>query len=225
MCFSASASFGAGIVLSVIGIASIKKIQRPSQIFFSSIPLVFAVQQITEGFVWVGLSNPGYTSMQQISTYIFLFFAQIVWPVWVPFSILMLEKKEKRKKSEKLLVGIGAVVTCYLAYCLLSYHVQAEIIGYHISYGQDYPAGLSRYGGILYVIATIVPPFFSTIKRMWTLGAAILISYIITTIFYEDYIVSVWCFFASVISISVFAVVYEIKKSNKILSPATLMYT
>ncbi len=196
MCFSASASFGAGIVLSVIGVASIKKVQRPSQFFFASIPLVFAVQQITEGFVWLGLSNPGYTTMAQISTYIFLFFAQVVWPTWVPFSILLLEKKEKRKKTEKLLVGIGAVVSLYLTYCLLSYHVQAKIIGSHIVYEQDYPKELSRYGGLLYIIATIVPPFFSTIKRMWILGMAILISYIITIIFYEDYIVSICCFFA-----------------------------
>ena len=116
---------------------------------------------------------------------------------------------------EKILVIIGGVVSLYLAYCLLSFNVQAKVIGYHIAYGQDYPAGLSRYGGVLYMIATIVPPFFSPIKRMWTLGTAILISYIITTLFYTDYIVSVWCFFASVISIAVFIVMYQMNTPHK----------
>lgn len=215
MCFSASASFGAGIVLSVISVASIKKVKLISQYPFASIPLIFAVQQFTEGFLWLSLTNPLYAALQQASTYTFLFFAQIVWPVWVPLSILMLAEKEKRRMIEKILVIIGGIVSLYLAYCLLSYNVQAKVTGYHIAYGQDYPAGLSRYGGVLYIIATIVPPFFSPIKRMWTLGTAILISYIITTLFYTDYIVSVWCFFASVISITVFVVMYQMNTPHK----------
>ena len=124
-------------------------------------------------------------------------------------------EKEKRKTVEKILLVIGGLVSLYLAYCLLSYNVQAKVMGHHIAYGQDYPAGLSRYGGALYIIATIAPPFLSPIKKMWTLGAAILISYIMTTIFYTDYIVSVWCFFASVISIAVFAIMYQINTSHK----------
>ena len=215
MCFSASASFGAGIVLSVIGIASIKKSETRSQVIFASIPLIFAIQQITEGFLWLALSNPDFAFLKWPTTYIFLFFAQIVWPFWVPFSILKLEKEQRRKKVKPVLMIIGAIVSLYLAYCLILFHVEAKIIGMHISYEQNYPAEISRYGGLLYIIATIVPPFFSSIKKMWTLGTAILISYIMTTIFYIDYIVSVWCFFASIISIVVFAILYEMKKISE----------
>jgi hypothetical protein len=213
MCFSASASFGAGIVLTGIGIVSIKKADTPSKSLFASIPLIFGVQQITEGFLWLALSNPDFVALKEPSTYIFLFFAQIVWPFWVPFSILKLEKDQRRKKTEKILMFIGAIVSVYLAYCLVFFKVEAKIIGMHISYLQDYPKGLSRYGGILYILATIAPPFFSSVKRMWMLGTAILISYIMTAIFYTDYIVSVWCFFAAIISITVYAIMYEVKKT------------
>ena len=218
MCFSAVASFGAGVVLSVIAVASIKKTKTPSQIIFASIPLIFAIQQITEGFVWLSLSNPVYASFQQASTYIFLFVAQVVWPVWVPFAILKLEPKKRRRRAEIILVGIGALVSLYFGYCLLTFPVEAKIIGYHISYQQDFPAAISNYCGGLYIVATIVPPFFSRIRRMWMFGATILISYIITKIFYTDYIVSVWCFFASVISIAVFAILCELNNPNKIIS-------
>jgi len=218
MCFSASASFGAGIVLSVIGVASIKKAKTKSEMVFASIPLIFAVQQITEGFLWVAFSNPDFAFLQLPTTYLFLFFAQIVWPFWVPFAILKLEKEQKRKKTETVLMIIGAIVSLYLAYCLIFFTVEAKIIGMHISYEQDYPAGLSRYGGLLYIIATIVPPFFSSVKGMWTLGTAILVSYIMTTIFYTDYIVSVWCFFASIISIAVLAILFEMKKASEKLT-------
>ncbi len=214
MCFSASASFGAAIVLTAISVISIRKVKKPSQSAFASIPLIFAVQQFTEGLLWLSLTDPYYASLQEGSTYVFLFFAQVVWPIWVPLSILMLVEKEKRKTIEKTLVGIGGVVSLYLAYCLMTYSVQAEVVGYHISYVQDYPQALSRYGGALYIIATIAPPFFSPAKRMWTLGTAILVSYIITTIFYADYVVSVWCFFASVISIAVFAVMQKMNTAR-----------
>jgi hypothetical protein len=215
MCFSASASFGAGIVLAVIGVATIKKATHPSQIVFASIPLIFCVQQITEGFLWLALANRSSPLLQQFTTYTFLSFAQIVWPFYVPLAIFLLEKKEKRKVVSKILVGIGSIVSLYLTFCLMSFHVEARIIGYHISYQQDYPALLGNYCGAFYVIATIAPSFFSGIKRMWYLGAAILISYIMTEIFYTDYIVSVWCFFASIISIIVFVIMYEIEKTNK----------
>ena len=211
MCFSANASFGAGVVLVVIGVISIKKVQHPSQILFASIPLLFAVQQISEGILWVTLPNPAYTALSQVMTYVFLFFAQFFWPLWVPIAILILEKESKRKRIQKVLVGMGMIVALYFAYCLISYPVHSKIIGYHVTYKVEYPNLLGRYGGIFYLIATVVPPFFSHIKKMWMFGTSMLISYLITAIFYDHYVVSVWCFFASIISISIYAIMIEIR--------------
>jgi len=215
MCFSTTASFGAGAVLSIIGVASIKKIQHPSQILFASIPLLFAVQQIAEGVLWVTLPNPVYASLSQVMTYVFLAFAQFFWPLWVPIAILMLEKESKRKRIQKVLVGMGMIVALYFAYCLLFYPVHAKIVGYHVTYKVEYPNLLGRYGGIFYLIATVVPPFFSHIKRMWMFGVSMFISYLITAIFYDHYVVSVWCFFASIISISIYAIMIEIRNMTK----------
>lgn len=211
MCFSASASFGAGALLSVIGVVSLKKVKEPTQIPFAAIPVIFAVQQITEGFLWLSFTQPAFAFVQTFCTYLFLFFAQIVWPFWVPMAILALDRKGKPKAAEKLLLLLGAAVSLYLAYCLFSFDVESSAVGKHISYKQDYPEALSRYGGILYIVATVVPPFLSPYKYMWSLGLAILFSYIITSIFYEDYIVSVWCFFASVISVAVLLIIRGMK--------------
>jgi hypothetical protein len=215
MCFSATASFGAGVVLSVIGVASMTKIKHPSQILFASIPLLFAVQQISEGILWITLPNPAYAALSQVMTYVFLFFAQFFWPLWVPIAILMLEKESKRKRFQKVLVGMGMIVAFYFAYCLVNYPVHATIVGYHVTYKVEYPNLLGRYGGILYLIATVAPPFFSHIKRMWMFGVSMFISYLITAIFYDHYVVSVWCFFASIISISIYAIMIEIRNMTK----------
>ena len=215
MCFSASASFGAGVVLTVIGVASIKKTHHPSQLLFASIPFIFGVQQIAEGILWLTLPNPDYVNTQKIFTHIFLFFAQILWPLWVPVAILLLEKNATRKNIQKVLVVAGIIVGFYLAYCLLTFNVKAKIVGHHITYLQDYPVSLRNYGIILYALATIVPPFFSHIRRMWILGTTILISYIVTAIFYDHYILSVWCFFSSIISLSIYAIMIEISNAQR----------
>lgn len=215
MCFSASASFGAGIVLTVIGVASIKKSQHLSQLLFASIPLLFGVQQIAEGILWLTLPNPEYVNTSKVATYTFLFFAQILWPMWAPIAILVFEKRAKRKNIQKVFVIAGLIVGFYLAYCLLAFNVEAKIVGHHITYLQDYPPSLRKYVILLYGLATIVPPFFSHIKRMWMLGVSILISYIVTAIFYEHYIISVWCFFSSIISLSIYAILIKIANTER----------
>jgi hypothetical protein len=73
MCFSAEASFAGGIVISAIGIVTVTKIHKPSQLLFASIPLFFALQQFAEGLLWVALPNPDYINLQKISTYLFQF--------------------------------------------------------------------------------------------------------------------------------------------------------
>lgn len=214
MCFSAGASFGAGIVLSGIGVACIKKAKPSNQRAFASIPLIFAVQQFSEGFLWLALKDPNYASLQPISTYTFVFFAQIVWPIWVPASILFLAEKEKRKPFAKVLVLLGVIISLFLAYFLLTYKVRPHISEYHIVYGQAYPAGLTKFGGVFYMLVTILPPFLSPVKRMWTVGTALAISYLITIIFYTGYVLSVWCFFASVISVTVLVVMWKVNDSE-----------
>lgn len=212
MCFSATASFGAGAALSVISYATIKKVRSPKEFVFASIPLIFCIQQISEGFLWLALSDPAYAPLKYVTMYIFLIFAQIVWPTWIPLSIYILEKNNKRKKILRMFVGVGGLVSFYLAYCMIANTIDAKIIGYHVSYIQDYPLIFQFSGGLLYIIATIVPPLVSSIKKMKILGAAIFISYCMTRLFYEDYIISVWCFFATVISLVVLAIMYEVKK-------------
>ncbi|OMP77671.1 DUF6629 family protein [[Flexibacter] sp. ATCC 35208] len=213
MCFSATASFSAGVVLAIIGVATFKKVKHSSQIMFAAIPLIFAVQQSAEGVLWLSLPNPAYLATQVSFTYIFLFFAQVVWPIWVPVAILLLEEEAGRKRMGRYLVAAGLIVGVYFAWCLIKYPVKADIVGYHIAYKLDFPPSLRKYGIVLYALATVVSPFFSPIKRIWMLGLAILISYIISAMFYEHYILSVWCFFASIISIAVYAIMTEMDRN------------
>jgi hypothetical protein len=215
MCFSAEASFVAGAVLSVIGVATIKKVRAPSQILFASIPLIFGIQQISEGFVWLSFINETYSSWQQVSTYTFLIIAQVVWPSWVPVSILLLEKQNGRKKILSILSVIGLLVSFYLASCLFVRNVRSEIIDHHISYTLWVPSAVTQSLEVLYFVSTVVPLFISSVKKMWYAGFAILISYIVTQLFFENYVISVWCFFAAIISFIIFFIISHLRRTSE----------
>lgn len=209
MCFSATASFSAGIVLTVIGIAAIKKVQNPSQIVFASIPLIFAAQQIVEGFLWLNLPNPGNLGLNQGLIYAFLFVAQVLWPIWVPLSIYQLTPKADRKTIQKILVAIGLFTGVSLAIFLVLFDSTAKIHGHHVLYNQTFPDSLRYIGVSFYLAATILPLYFSSVKNLWMLGLGIFIAYVVSFIFFSRYLLSVWCFFAAIISVTVYVIIVK----------------
>lgn len=213
MCFSASVSFGAGAVLAVGGILTLNRVKTSSQYVFATIPMFFAIQQFTEGMVWLSLSNPNFSAWEPGATILFLFFAQVVWPVWVPLSILLLEQNATRKKILAVLLGMGALLSLYLAYCLITYPVKAQISSYHIDYSLSFPLALVWLSGLFYFIPTVISPLLSGRKRVPLLGLAIMASYFFTKIFYTNYVISVWCFFAAIISIIVLFIITEMNKT------------
>jgi len=57
MCFSATASFVASGVIGSIGLATLRHVREPRTLLFAAVPMLFAVHQFTEGFVWLGLNG------------------------------------------------------------------------------------------------------------------------------------------------------------------------
>jgi len=212
MCFSATASFGAGAALSVLGVLALRKSESSSQIMFASIPLLFAAQQFSEGFVWLSFINPQFANLNTPFTYIFMAFAQIVWPAWVPWSVLLLETNPNRKKLLLAFTSIGCLVSLYLAYCLIAYPINSRMTSHHIAYDLKYPMGMISKGVSLYFLAIIFTPFFSTIKRMWLVGLLTLSTMVFAKLFFHQFVISVWCFFAAIIS---FVVLYMIPILNQ----------
>jgi hypothetical protein len=211
MCFSAGASFGASAILAVAGFFSVKKVEKPSQLFFACIPLIFSLQQFMEGLVWMAL-NKSYLDSENLAVYIFLFMAQVMWPVWVSLSILLIEPKKKYRRVLKIFLCGGIVLASYLAYCLFFYKVAAVVIPYHIHYDLFFPKEYTNFIGLIYFLTTIMPPFLSTHKRMAMLGLFNLMSFAISFLFFDDYLVSVWCFFSALISWQVFLVMKSINE-------------
>ena len=218
MCFSTTASFASGAILTVIGISSIKKTKEKNQIPFAIIPFIFAIQQFSEGFVWLSLLNSTNQFWQQFSTYSFLLFALIVWPAWVPISMFLIEKNRKRKIILGVFLGLGLLLAILSSIYLIIYKSEAQITSYHIHYELQIPLGTKIFIGILYLIPTIISNFISSTKGVALMGVFILLSYLVSRLFFNDYVLSIWCFFSALISIKIYFILANENSSTTELS-------
>jgi hypothetical protein len=219
VCFSAGASFAGGAVISAIGVACVRSARKPSQKLFAGIPMFFAFQQFSEGVVWLTIKSGGNYQLQMTAAYIFLVMALVVWPTMIPLAVRRLEETKKRKEIITMMLVAGTILSSYYAFCLVSFNVRPAINGFHIQYLNDFPASLSNAAFGVYVIATMGPLFASSVKRMYLFGILVMLSCIVTGIFYREYLTSVWCFFAALIS----AVIYWIVKTSQVeMEPAEI---
>jgi len=209
MCFSAGASFAGAAVISAIGIAAVREVHKPSQKLFATIPLFFAFQQVAEGVVWLSLKQGGDHSLQMAGAYIFLLMALVIWPMMIPMAVLRMEENIKKRKVMKWIFGAGLILSLYYAVCLVNLNVYPRINQFHIQYINDFPKMLRHIAFGIYGFVTIAPLFISSVKRVSIFGILIIISFVITGILYKEYLTSVWCFFASLISAVIYIIVRE----------------
>jgi hypothetical protein len=213
MCFSTTASFTAFVVLGLTGAKTLSINKRKESRMFAAIPLLFGVQQLTEGIVWLGLTH--HSSWTHVPVYYFVFFAQVLWAVWVPLSILKIEENPFKRKIMKVCLVIGIILAAYVAFCMFFYKISANITHLHINYSLDFPHNQYPLMGLLYLIPIIIPPIISDTKWMKSIGYLLLSSMIFTKTYFQDEIISVWCFFAALISILVYFVIDNLPVKSK----------
>ncbi len=228
MCFSAGASFTAAGALSIISLLSVKQSHTTKIIPIALTPLFFGIQQASEGFVWITLNNGDTTSiLHMVSMYIFLFFAGVFWPTWVPVSLYWAEDSYKRKQLLFTLICCGALVSITFLWMWVLKTSGAVIINHHINYPVDnYPFGSTNETycricthalSFLYGVVTITPFFISSISYMKLLGTAVGIGAVIAYIAYLIAFPSVWCFFAAVCSVITYWIVWNYGKKQIII--------
>src|SRR5487761_2483161 len=126
MCFSATASFIAGISLTGMGIATVKMTQRKAELPFAMIPLLFGIQQLIEGMLWLSFEYEAHL-LNVVMTYLFVFFSHVLWPIFMPLSIGMVETVPWRKKVILVFQITGWSVGLYLLYFIVMHPITSEI--------------------------------------------------------------------------------------------------
>ncbi|WP_157473872.1 DUF6629 family protein [Flavihumibacter petaseus] len=205
MCFSAGASFAVSASLVAPGYFSISQARNRGMLLFACTPLLFSFHQAAEGMIWLSLTDPDFTSWYKPALYGYSFISQPIWPVWAPLTMWLMEPDEKRKKLISWFLILGIASALYMFYCLISYPIRAVAEHGHIRYYRAFPhLTIMR---PLNFITIAISPFLSTLRYSKLLAAAMLLSLIMTYFFFTSYLISVWCFFAAILSLLVILVV------------------
>lgn len=198
MCFSATASFTAGTALIAVGAVTLHRSEGRNELPLAAVPLLFGLQQVSEGLLWVSLNN-GLAGLQSWSTYIFSLFSHVLWPIFVPFAILMVEDVRWRRKAISVFLVLGLGVGLYLLYFLVRFPVTAHVHERSISYVS--PHFYIAVVLVIYLLATCITGLFSSHKCIKIFGVLAFVLAIAAAVVSITTFVSVWCFFAAVLSL------------------------
>lgn len=209
MCFSATVSFTAGGALLCLGAWTVRLIRQPYELAFALIPVLFGVQQLIEGALWLTVPVMA-TELNGALTQIYSYFSQVLWPIYIPLSVLLLETVVWRQRVLVLITGAGTVCALFLLSYLIRLPVTSVVKGRHMVYLFEHFHVLAATG--LYLLGTCVGPLLSSHPWVRLFGAAATLSFIAAYAFYATWFISVWCFFAGILSSVV--LLYFIDKSH-----------
>jgi len=202
MCFSATASFTAGVALSAVGIVTIKKTRTRSEIPLAAIPLVCGIQQLVEGFVWLSLGS-GNAILNALASNTYYVFANVWWPIFLPLAVLLVETVRWRKNIllafEVAGIGIGAY---FAQYILTNAPITSRVLDQCIVY--SHPTWYIHPVLAAYVIVICIGCLVSSKKIINVFGMLLFASLLVTYFFYTAALVSVWCFFAGLLSMVIY---------------------
>lgn len=198
MCFSPEASFTAGGLLAPVGVASLRAVRRREQLILGALPLLFALHQLDEGIVWLGLEGHASAGLEQGATRAYLLFAQVLLPVLVPLGLLILEPDRARRRWHVALLALGVAVAARLGWILLTHPLGAQATRHVIVYDTD-----ARFGYVVaaaYVVATCAPALISSDRLLRIFGVANLVGLALASAVRMSAVTSVWCLYAALVS-------------------------
>jgi hypothetical protein len=197
MCFSESADIVAGAVLTPIGIASLREVRRWREVPFASLPMLFALHQFTEAFVWA--ADHGHVSLHvgHVAAVVYVIFAMPVLPTLLPVSVLLLEPRKVRLRVAPFVV-IGLAVTTYLSYAIAAHGVSVTVHDHSLGYGTGLTDGY--FWAVLYVIAVVGPSILSGYRSIVAFGVFNHVGLIVVAAIYIEAFASLWCILAGITS-------------------------
>ena len=201
MCFSATASFIAGGALLAVGAVTVKKSTQKRELPYAAIPLLFSVQQFIEGVLWLTFRFD-VPMLNAAMTFVYSLFSHVLWPIAVPLSVLLLEPVQWRRKALTAFLVAGAAVGLYLLVSMFRFPIESRMVGGHIEYiSPHFFIGAVMTG---YLAGTCISVLFSSHKMVKVFGIAALLSFTGSYVIYTQWFISVWCFFAALLSGIVF---------------------
>jgi hypothetical protein len=199
MCFSAAANFVGSGALGAIGVVTLTRVKHRRELLFAALPVLFAIHQFIEGFVWLGLDGVLSPTVAHDMGAAFMLYAQGLLPFLLPLSVMLFEPNGASRKRMLPFLGIGTATTLYILWALTAYPLQVFVRGNSIVYINQATNNMAV--AVFYVIATCGSLFFSKIRMMVIFGAANLAILLAVMEFKRYAFTSLWCAYAAVASV------------------------
>ena len=212
MCFSATANFVGSTILGGVGVVTLTKVKHRRELLFASLPILFAIHQFIEGFVWLGLDGILSPKVTHDMGAAFMLYAQGLLPFLLPLSVLLFEPDGPGRRRMLPFLGIGVATTLYILWALTAYPTEIFVKGNSIVYINT--ATNNTAVAIAYVIATCGSLFMSKEKPMVLFGAANLIILLVVMAFKRYAFTSLWCAYAAIASVIILAYFWKTKLSR-----------
>jgi hypothetical protein len=203
VCFSATANFVGSGVLGAVGAVTLTRVKHRRELLFAALPLLFAIHQFIEGFVWLGLDGILSDTVAHDMGAAFMLYAQGLLPFLLPLSVFLFEPNGKSRKRMLPFLVIGAATTLYILWALTAFPLQLYVRANSIVYINQ--ATNNTAVALVYVIATCGSLFFSNIRVMVLFGAANLAILLIVMEVKRYAFTSLWCAYAAVASVIILA--------------------
>ncbi len=170
-------------------------------IAFAALPLLFGAHQLTETFVWWGLQGHVPSAVGHVAMWLYLLFAFVLLPTYVPLAIRAIEPPGLRKQIMTGFLALGVVVSILLLAAMIRGPVSASLGHDHVAYSIKLHAGLLIVGA--YVLATCASAIFSGYRHIAIFGVINLIAVAILARLTIDGFASLWCGWAALTSVAI----------------------
>jgi hypothetical protein len=203
MCFSATANFVGSTVLAGVGVVTLTKVKHRRELLFAALPVLFAIHQFIEGFVWLGLDGILSPKVAHNMGAAFMLYAQGLLPFILPLSVILFEADAKSRRRMQPFLILGTLTALYILWALTAYPTQVFVKGNSIVYINQ--ATNNEAVAVLYVIVTCGSLLFSKIKDMVIFGIANLAILLAVMAFKRYAFTSLWCAYAALASVIILA--------------------
>lgn len=201
MCFSATANFVGSGVLGGLGIVTLTRVKHRRELLFASLPLLFALHQFIEGFVWLGLDGRLSPVVTHDMGAAYMLYAQGLLPFLLPLGVFFFEPNGVARKRMVPFLIVGGATGLYILWALTAYPTEIYIRQNSIVYTNEGSAHMII--AILYIIATCGSLFFSKVRAMIVFGVVNLAILLIVDAVNQYAFTSVWCAYEAVASVIV----------------------
>ncbi len=208
MCVSAEASFALTGVLVPVGAycMNVARKRDESLLPLAAVPLLFGAQQFCEGLVWIGI-NQGNGNLTRTASLLYLFFAMCFWLFWMPFSAMFIEDRKAMRPVFAVVAFLGlaggamAYVSLLMRPGVLVTTVAHHSIQYNIARSPAFEAIPQSVWHFAYLAVVAFPLLVSSKKQVVGFNVALVLSAVVSHVFFLYSFHSVWCFFAAILSL------------------------